>query len=175
MLFGFCYLLLRFFGVASLGIEHRAEAAKVTSEVARMFLQKIVDYALRFIRLSELEVSRSPQPVTMCRNPMFTWSVVPRCQSRFIFPLVRLRKSFERQGPQRFDIGRVAKRRASAPVDENLTALSFVRKARSQVDHAADGGIVPPSLEAKSAERGEALSDADSEGEFVSQLRPLFP
>src|SRR6266704_4090641 len=83
-----------------------------------------------------------------------------------------LRKALQRQLAQGFDLGCVTTRRAGATVDEDLAALRFVREARREIDHAADGGIVPAPLEPECAERGIALGDADAERELVAKLHP---
>ena len=47
-------------------------------------------------------------------------------------------------------------------------------QARSQIDHAADGRIIPASLEAERAERGVTVRDADAEIEIVAELHPAL-
>ena len=69
------------------------------------------------------------------------------------------------------DLHRVLDLRQHSRADEDLPRLGFVAKARGDVGHRPDGGIVEAALEADGAERGEAVRNADAEANLVPQRR----
>jgi hypothetical protein len=61
-----------------------------------------------------------------------------------------------------------------ARTDEDLTRLGFVAKARSDVGNGADGGVVEPAFKPDSAQRCEAVRNADAETNLVPKAAPGF-
>ena len=59
-----------------------------------------------------------------------------------------------------------------ARTDEDLTRFGFVAEPGGDVGHRPDGGIVEPTLEADSAERSEAVRNADAEANVVPEPTP---
>jgi hypothetical protein len=79
----------------------------------------------------------------------------------------------ERELSHRLDCDSILNRHQHTGTNQDLTGLGFVAKARGDVGHRPDGGVVETALKADGVERGKAVRDADAEANIVPE--PSLP